>query len=361
MTFDGAGDYKAAEQSFLQAERAGATHPLALVGKSFRLAQARHLKEARQAADEALRLGPHLWETHFASGYVLEEQTNMGLVPPEPSRAQAIVHLRKALELSPRQAEVWTWLAHVLARTPSPANRTEALRIFNHAVALEPQNGNRYVVRCLIRKSLGDATGAQADLQKARDLGAARALLLHADAVLATSRGDNETAFRLLGQLIQEKQDWPGHVGNWLVLGFQLRRDQEVRGRFEEWCRANPEYPEVFALRAQLKARDADFTGAVTEDRAGLKLAPYNHKLSMQLALHLSLLRNWREALTAADAVLEVSPRDFAAQSVRVRCLAELGQGAEAKTLLDSLPADYPARAKEIDELRRSLAGKLPN
>jgi tetratricopeptide (TPR) repeat protein len=264
------------------------------------------------------------------------------------------------LELSPRQAEVWTWLAHALARTPSPANRTEALRIFNHAVALEPQNGNRYVVRCLIRKSLGDATGAQADLQKARDLGAARALLQHAEAVLAASRGDNETAFRLLGQLIQEKQDWPGHVGNWLVLGFQLRRDQEIRGRFEEWCRANPEYPEVFALRAQLKARDADFTGAVTEDRAGLKLAPYSHKLRMQLALHLSLLRNWREALTAADAVLEVSPRDFAAQSVRVRCLAELGQGAEARTLLDSLPADYPARAKEIDELRRSLAGKLP-
>lgn len=360
MTYDGAGDYKAAEKAFILAEREGAGHPLALVGKAFRLGQARRLKEARAAAEDALRQAPHLWETHFACGWVLEEQAGMGLVPAEPSRTQALAHMRKALELSPRQAEVWTWLARALVHTGVPANRSEGLRMFDHAVALEPQNGNRYVVRSLVRSEFGDVGAATADLQKARDLGASRALLQHADAVMATGRGDYETAFRLIGQLIQEKQDWPAHIGNWVALGFQLRRDKEVRSRYEEWCRANPDYPEMYALRAQVKAREGDVGGAVAEDRSGLKVAPYNRKLRTQLALHLAMLRNWQEALAAADAAAELAGGDFSAQMIRVRCLAELGKGAEAKAVLDTLQKDFPARAKEIDELRRGLAALLP-
>jgi len=360
MTYDGAGDYKAAESAFLQAEREGTSHPLALVGKAFRLGMARHLKEAQTVADEALRQGPHLWETHFAAGWALEEQVHLGLVPAEPSLTRAIALLRKSLELSPRQAEVWTWLAYALARSGTPANRTEALRLFEHAVTLEPQNGNRYAVRCLIRLDTGDPSGAEADARKARDLGAARFLVVSSDALLAAARGDRETAYRLLGQLVREKQVQPSLVGNWLALGFSLRHDSEVRGPFEEWCRTCADYPEVYALRAQLKARDSDLAGAVAEDRAGLKIGPYNYKLRTQLALHLLLLRNWQEALTAANGVLEVAPADFGAQIVRVRCLAELGKAGEAKAVLDAMQRDFPTRAKEIDELRRTLANLLP-
>ena len=62
-----------------------------------------------------------------------------------------------------------------------------------------------------------------------------------------------------------------------------------------------------------------------------------------------------------ADAMLELSPPEFAGHVVRVHCLAELGRGAEAKALLDRLLKDFPSRAKEVEELRRSLAGLLPN
>lgn len=360
MAYDGAGDYYRSENAFLQAEREGSAHPLALVGKAFRLAHARHLKDARTAAEESLRLAPHLWETQLAAGFVLEELVDLGFVPPEPNRKQAIALLRKAAELSPRQAEVWVWLARSLSRTGLAANRSEALRLFDHALALEPRNGNRYISRGLIRLSVGDGNSALADFQKARALGAFHGLLLYADAVAAVHRRDHETAFRLVGELIRETHDWPPHVGNWLTLGFELGRDQEVRGRFDEWCRNNPAYPEVYALKAQLKARDGDLAGAIAEDRAGLKIAPYNRKLRGHLASHLHMARKWSEALAAADSALEVSPGDFFAPLIRVQCLAELGRGAEAKSLLERLGKDFPTRAKEIEEMRRGLAGRLP-
>src|SRR5262249_14945398 len=159
---------------------------------------------------------------------------------------------RKALDLSPRQAEVWVWLARALHHTDTPENRVEAARLFDHAVALEPKNGNRYIIRGIARLSGGDAPAAEADFQKARALRASRPLLLHADAFLASHRRDYETSFQKAGEILKEKQAWPSHVGNWLALGFQLRRDAEIRDRFEEWCRNNPEYPEVYALKAQV-------------------------------------------------------------------------------------------------------------
>jgi tetratricopeptide (TPR) repeat protein len=147
-------------------------------------------------------------------------------------------------------------------------------------------------------------------------------------------------------------------VANWLTLGFQLRRDSEVRPKFEEWCRQHSDHPEVYALKAQLRGRDGDFRAAAVEDRLGLKVAPYNRKLRIQLASHLDELRNWPETHAAAQAALEVAPGDFRMQMISARCLGHLGRAPEATALLDRLLKDYPGRRKEIEDLRRTLPGK---
>ncbi|MBL8799652.1 MAG: protein kinase [Planctomycetia bacterium] len=355
MTFDGAGDYDRSEQAFLQAEREGADHPLALVGKAFRLAHERKLKDARTAAEQALAKAPHFWETHFAFGFVLNELTEDGVVAPEPTRSQGIASMRKALELSPRQAEARVWLARALAHSGTVEGQAEALRLLDQAVALEPRNGNRYFARGVVRLNRGDPKGAEADLTKARELSAARGLLQHAEALAAYQRRDFERAYRALSELVQENRTWPPHMANWLALGFQLRRDQEIRPRFEEWCRQNPDFHAVYALRGQLKARDNDFPGAVTEDLAGLKVAPYNRVLRSQLALHQLLARRWNEALAAADAALELTPNDFSPQLTRARALAALGRTDDAVAQFNKLQKDYPTRAKEIDAARKEL------
>ena len=205
MNYDGSGDYKKAEQAFIQAEREGAGHPLSLVGKAFRLAESQRVKEARGPAEEAVRLGPHLWETHFALGYVMEELAEMGFVPPGPAGSRRLLRCAKALELSPRQAEVWHWLGRALICTDTAANRTEAIRALNRSVALEPANGNRYIGRAMLLISLGEAVVAP-DVQKARTLETSRPLLLHIDSMLAARRRHFPTAFRLQGEIIQSKQ-----------------------------------------------------------------------------------------------------------------------------------------------------------
>jgi serine/threonine protein kinase/Flp pilus assembly protein TadD len=355
MTYDGAGDYHRSEQAFLQAEREGADHPLALVGKAFRLGHERKMKEARAAAEKAVAQAPHFWETHFALGYVLTEQAEDGAVPPEPNGSQGIASLRKALELSPRQAEAWVWLARALSHTHSAENTAEAFRLLDHAVALEPRNGNRYFSRGNARLGRGDVKAAEADFAKARELGAARPLLLLADALLAHQRRDFERAYKLMGELVRENRPWPPHVVNWFTLGFQLRRDQDIRQRFEDWCKQNPDYALMYALRAQVKARDNDFPAAVAEDLGGLKIAPYNRQLRAHLAVHQLYARNFKEALAAADAALEVAPGDFTAQLTRARALNGLGRNEEAIALLNKLQKDFPARVKEIEAARREL------
>ncbi len=93
--------------------------------------------------------------------------------------------------------------------------------------------------------------------------------------------------------------------------------------------------------------------------RNGLKVAPFNSKLRLQLVNNLYRMKNWSETLPAADAALEVAPNDFNAQTARTHALAELGRAADARTALDKMQKDFPNRAKEIDTLRRALAEKL--
>jgi tetratricopeptide (TPR) repeat protein/predicted Ser/Thr protein kinase len=354
MAYDAAGDHRNADRIFGLAEQAPDQPPLALVAKAFRLLYANRPSVARPLAEEALRRAPHLWETHFACGFVLYQLINAGYLPVKSNRDQAFRHLQDAVKLSPRQTIAWVSAASYATTWQ------QRMDWFDKVIALEPKNGDHYVSRGLSHLQFGRSAAAAADFQKGRELGASRTLLLDADASAAKSRGDAEAAFRLYGQLAQEMPERRWYVAEWLGLGFQLRRDTEVRSRFEEWSRSNPEYAGLYKLKAQIKVRDGDWAGAVAEDRAGLKLVPYNHDLHWQLVDHLTRLRHWQEALAATDALLELFPDHFAGHTARIHCLVELGRGGEAKTRLDSLEKDFPDRTAAIDKLRRALAGRLP-
>jgi tetratricopeptide (TPR) repeat protein len=207
---------------------------------------------------------------------------------------------------------------------------------------------------------MGDNKGAAEDEQMARTLGASPVLLRHTAALEAYFRADFPTAFRLFAELIRDHQETPSDVVHWAEVGFLLRRDSEVSSRFAALARSSPTFPQVIAVEAAVKARDGDLTGAIARDRAGLKIAPYSAKLRTQLAAHLCMSRQWQDALKAAESALEASPNDYAARGFHVRCLVELGRGADAKAALDRLTKDFPARSKDIDDFRQNFAGRLP-
>jgi hypothetical protein len=69
------------------------------------------------------------------------------------------------------------------------------------------------------------------------------------------------------------------------------------------------------------------------------------------------MLGKWQEALTADDTYLELFPGSWEGRTIQFRGLVQLGRRSEATALLDAMQKEFPDRAKEIDNLRRSLSG----
>ncbi|MCY3023910.1 MAG: protein kinase, partial [Planctomycetota bacterium] len=258
LAYDSAGFYAEAEDAYALAEKEGADDPLALVGRAFRLGRHRKLREARQVAEEALKRGPHLWETHFAVGYVLSESLEDGLLAPAQWRKPAIAALKDALDLAPRQAEICMWLCLAAGRQHTAEASAEAAAYLERAIALEPKNGSRYAIRGVNRLSAGNPEGAEQDMATARRLGVCAMQSLVYDARKAVQRNDLAEAFRLMGEVVQKTREWPSHMTNWLNLGISLGKYDEVKPALERWAAQNPEYPQVFALRGALRAREND-------------------------------------------------------------------------------------------------------
>ncbi|MBI3830791.1 MAG: protein kinase [Planctomycetes bacterium] len=342
FAFDGAGFYKEAEDAFERAENNGANDPLAIVGKIFRLAHNRNLKEAQRLADDALLAAPHLWETHFAVGYIAREMSEDGVLPPSTLREISIPEFRKAVDLAPRQAEAVSWLALTLGRYPE--DQAEARKLIERTVELEPNNGNRFLHRASARLSAGDAAGAEQDLAAARRLKASPMLLKEWEAQRAAQAGDRATAYKLIGEVVADAYEWPPLIANYLNLGNSLGHAAENAELYERWRKANPTYPQVRAYTAYMSMVAKDFAGAQKELEAGLKDAPYNITLLHLKAELLVLGRKHAEALATADEALKFYPKDPGLSVERLRALAGLARFDEALEFLTQLEKDAPAQ-----------------
>jgi serine/threonine protein kinase/lipopolysaccharide biosynthesis regulator YciM len=351
FAYDGAGDYAKAEDAFRRAESHEPAEPLALVGKTFRLSHHRKLREALASAEEALRRGPHLWETHFGQGYVLLEATEEGLLDPREAGPRAIAALRQALELSPRQAEACIWLSIGLRRL-GLAEQKEWLGLVDRTIALEPRNGARYFHRGTLRLNLGDPTGAEKDMAEAQRLGISPALLQVYQAQVAARKNNTEEAFSLMEKVVKETRDWPPHVANWLNLGFSIGKDQEIRSVYERWCQENPEYSQVFMLRASLLFRDGRTEDGLAEVRRGLRILPYNVRLGRLLANQLAQHGQADAALKEADRLLEFAGTDYTCGHLRLHCLVRLGRLDDALDYVATLEKKFPERSEELGKLR---------
>jgi serine/threonine protein kinase/tetratricopeptide (TPR) repeat protein len=352
FTFDGAGMYAEAEDAFAAAETGGANDPLAIVGRIFRAEHTRRLKDARVLAEDIVKKAPHLWETHFAYGYVLQEGMQDGVFPPEPTRKEALAEIRKALELSPRQAEVVVWLGIALARA---GQSKEALENLDRAIALEPKNGNRYVQRWMITRQMGHSAGEiSKDLDEARRLGASPIELKVCEMQQAGAEKDLEKAFTLLGEIVKKTHDWPSFLANWVIVGLQLGRVDEVRPAIDRLAKANPDFFVTFLLRARLIER-TDPSGSLRILDEGIKSAPYAPGLHLQRAEVLFNLRRYDEALAAFDKTLELEPGHFRALCQKTFCLAMMKRQNEAVALFEQVKKDFPSNTDDLAKVQAFL------
>jgi|GEM_PF-1406589 len=360
FAYDNGGEYALAAVAFERAEKDGADDPLALVGRAFRLAYRRKMNDARAAADEAYRRGPHLWEAHFCRGFMLEDSIELGLLARQPAQGEAIAAFRRTLELSPRQAQVCFWFARCLLRLGTPEARQEAIALIDRGVALEPKNGNNYLMRSHFRQGMGDQAGAAADVAEAERVGASAITLLFTKAMAASRQGRQEESFQLIGEAVKKSGEFPSFVANWLNLGLALGKRKELQPVYERWRRDNPDYPDTYIVGAQLRNLDGDFPGAELEARTGLKLASYHPKLWAWLSHSLARQGKWEEALTSAERCVELEPGAFEGRLLRLQALVGLKRTAEALSELAAVEKDFPASARSLTELRRRLEAANP-
>ncbi|MCX7805101.1 MAG: protein kinase [Planctomycetota bacterium] len=363
FAYDGAGYYREAERAFEIADSSDRDDPLAMVGRSFRAAHRGRVAEAARIAAEAAGRGPHLWETHFALGYAKAACARYGAMEPSVASREAVGHMRKALDLAPGRADIHFWLGHAVqisAEAEGGAAREatikEALAACERAAAMEPRNGNRRVETALVKLALGDAEGARRELAEAASLGAHPATVKFAGARLAVSGGDIEAAFRLMDEAVRLGADWPPHIANWLNMAFSLGRNAQAQPVFEKFYAENPDFVEVYILKAELLRGSGNPHAALAEARKATAIAPYNVKALNAEASALIALGKYPEALETAGRLLKVRPGDYRGQVAKAQCLASLGRFAEARAAVAGLEKSHPARAAEIERLRQSIA-----
>ncbi|HYE04537.1 MAG TPA: protein kinase [Planctomycetota bacterium] len=356
FALDRIGAYERADVAFARLAQADAKHPLVQVGGAYRALRRGAIAEALAAARAAHAAAPHLWETHLALGEMLLAASASGVVRRGAEvDAQALACLRRAHVLAPGQAEACSALAQALAGLADDDARREAGELVERAIALEPGNGARWLMRSGARSRAGDAAGAASDLEQARRCGASEALLLYHRAVLAAETGATEEACGLFADHATRFRGWPPHVGTWMSLASALDRldEPQTRQRFERWCEDNPTYALVHLLRGRDRLRHDDPAGAAASAQAGLALAPYDHGLRLLDARCRLRARDATGAERLAADVIAEAPGSVEAWRIRVVALATLGRSADALAALDraGLPPEEQRR------LRQALSG----
>jgi serine/threonine protein kinase/predicted Zn-dependent protease len=306
--FDSAGSYAEAEDAFALAEKEGASDPLALVGHAFRCGNHCQFKEAYQAAEKAVQAAPHLWEAHVGLGYALDRCVVDGLLPKHPTIEKSIAELRRALELSPRQTVTLTWLCLALQAQDEKRNEAESRELFDRALDLEPHNPGLLFIRAGAYAKEGKPDLAKASLEAARRENAAPSLLLQYEAEQAVSVGDFEKAFQALGRIVKETRGWPVHTAAWLTIAINAKHGKEMQTEFDRFFKENPDYWQVFYIRAHIKCMQGDFNGGIQEAKEGLKQAPYNAILLRGWATWACLVGNFTDAATAAQKLWDSNP-----------------------------------------------------
>jgi tetratricopeptide (TPR) repeat protein len=362
FAYDAAGEYRRAEECFAQAESArpagapvGVNDALALVGTVFRLGYHERLAEALATARQALETAPQVWECRFAYGYALFQAGSTGIIDPRTANAEAEVHLRTALGLAPRQAELCAALATILVSQGSSRAQAEATRLVDRTVAIEPGNGARSVWRAVLRRARGDLAGAQADLVRAEGLSTPVSLLLMFKAQIAAADGDTDGARTMLLRLVETGAALPEQRANLWLLELRSGRRAEVADALEAWCRDHEHYPRAWLVRVQAALDLGDIPAALAACTRGLAIAPWNREL-LALDAQLKQIDNrFADAVAACDRYLELVPADWRIRLLKVANLVDLRRYAEAQTQIDLLAGQDPALEPNLTPYRRLI------
>ena len=184
-----------------------------LLAESYRLQSLTNLPAAWAAASQSANLSPNF---SFAWARVAELEFSFGRT------RQASEAIEKALQLGPRNAQAHALLGFLLA---ARYRLTEALVAFDDAIAIDPALANGWLGRGLCRIKQGDAEGGRQDLQMAATVEPNRAILRSYLGKAFSNAGDDTHAAK---ELERAKTIDPKDPTSWLYSALFLQQQNRI-------------------------------------------------------------------------------------------------------------------------------------
>jgi tetratricopeptide (TPR) repeat protein len=252
---------------------------------------------AAAALDRAASLASRDPDGRLEGAHLAAER---GLLP------EAVEEARRAVEIEPGTARLWSALGDFLARARRFDEAVEAAR---RAVELDPTTTSYRFALADRLDQVGETEAAIASIREALGTGSSNphdyARLAH----LMARGGDfsgAEAAYRQAIDLV------PAHTGFRLALADVLDRKGDLKGALETLKSVTTDGdrdPHTHARLGHLLARVEDYTGAVAVFRRAIELAPEHPGFQLALADVLDRAGDSQQALSIA--------RDLAAKGAR--------------------------------------------
>lgn len=353
----GAGDLAAAAKDFRSALKLDPRDADALVGLGFMVLRDSPA-EALSLADRALRQAPD-----DPSALYMKAEALSGLARAD----EAIPVLRRAIELSPQEADTQRALARIYIDKGQPHQAEPLLAV---ALKLDPKDDQALAMRAEVRAAAQDWAGALADDDQVIALSPSPRAY-HQRGLHRGSKGDGAGAmadFRKALDLAPESE----------VAWVSLARQAQQMGQMDEAAKAlrtalklAPDYADAWIAAGDLAAARQDWAAAAEAyerggdyvyaaeawDSAG-ETAKVMPLLDRALKEDPTWLRAWldkgdllarqdrpREALKAYDRGLALAPADTALLLARASTRGKLGDMAGAEADLDAALAAEPKSA----------------
>jgi mono/diheme cytochrome c family protein/Flp pilus assembly protein TadD len=232
------------------------------------------------------------------------------------------------------------WCRNRAARDLDTWALTAAQEWLRHAEWLDPRDATTALMNAQVYRQLRDERPCDAGLQLAEKLGAARGVVARERTLGQIQAGELDDQASNQFQVLVESGASSQDVSACFISGALARDDQVLaKELLDAWERDLPDHPQVVFLRGALEAIGGDRAKARVAFERVLTLEPRHDLARLALAQteeadnHVAAALAWYRPLVAAHPQNELIATGYA------RCLRKSGRLAEAKAVLESLPA----------------------
>lgn len=265
-----------------------------------------------------------------------------------PQRARPVIPeaesaARRALRLSPSDAQAWSRLGAILCRQDALA---EAARCFETAIRLDAALFDALNNLAVTLQRLGDHAGAEARYRQALRLSPHSPSVEFNLAVLLGHTGRYAEALEIAGRLLVRE---PTLIPAYLlasVLECEAGRHDAALARVKQALAIAPNDTGILLRQAEILLQTGDNAPALQACDQILAKDPANAKALHARALSLQGLDRCAEALDAFAQAEATAPAPASIMASHAWLLAEMGQKPEALAMLDRALAHDPGNVK---------------